>query len=149
MKRNLPLGWVAAVLLGSLAPPLLAAAGDGQMPATPAAGGAVSEAAVAETGYPTELLGSWLPPDISCATIDTADSDALVVIQRAQLNRYEDVHRFQAAERIADVPATWLIRSLWSIGGDEPHESANVFVLSGRHLAIVGDGSATIYRKCR
>lgn len=149
MKWSLPLAWLAAALVGCLAPLVGAAAGDRHLPGMPVTGSAASGARPPETGYPAELHGSWLPPDISCGTIDTANSDVLVVIQQAQLNRYEDVHRFQAAERIADSPATWLIRSLWSIGGDEPHDSENVFVLSGPNLAIAGEGSAAVYRKCR
>lgn len=148
MKRILLRAWQAVVLLASLAPPLCAHAGDVQGPDDPTTVGTTS-GAPAEAGYPAVLHGFWLPPDISCATIDIADSDVLTVIQHAQLNRYEDVHRFQAAKRIADTPPTWLIRSLWSIAGDPAHESADVFVLSGHSLTIAGEDSAVVYRKCR
>ena len=100
-------------------------------------------------GYPVELHGNWLPPDISCATLDAAGSDALVVIEGGRLLGYEDTHFIRSVDRLADVPAAWLIRSALSLGGDTPDDSDNVFVLTGNELVIAGDGSATVYRKCR
>ena len=73
-------------------------------------------------GYPVELHGTWLPPDISCATLDAAGSDALVVIEGGRLLGYEDTHFIRSVDRLADVPAAWLIRSALSLGGDTPDD---------------------------
>ena len=99
--------------------------------------------------YPDELHGTWLPPDISCGTLDAAGSDALVVIQRDRLPGYEHVHLIQSADRIAETPGVWLIESALSLGGDTPDDSSNIFVLAGSELVIACDGSAAVYRKCR
>lgn len=146
MKWKSSMAYLVAILFGLATPDAVAHLDD---PARRAGQDGAESASSTVAAYPAELHGTWLPPDISCATLDGAGSDAALVIQNDGLRGYEDVHLVRSVERVADTPATWLIGSELSLGGDTPGDSSNIFVLTGAELVIAGDGSAAVYRKCR
>ena len=95
MKWKSSMAYLVAILFGLATPDAVAYLDD---PARAAGQDGAESASSTVAAYPAELHGTWLPPDISCATLDGAGSDAALVIRNDGLRGYEDVHLVRRVE---------------------------------------------------
>lgn len=99
--------------------------------------------------FPEELHGHWMPTDLACTTPVNYDSDVLVVIDRDRLTHYEDSNKPVAVRRLSTDPDTWSITSLLGLGGEANDILVSeVFMLSGRQLAVGSKGGIKSYQRC-